>query len=368
MPVRRAAEDRLDNAPDQLMDLRRIVAHGIDHAATGLARTFLLSRSQATSNTLEELQAYAAYDMQSLFGDDPGLPERVEAKERRDLRGFRCTDLTFPSPHEVVSAPFRRLYDGAYQANDTVHARWVRHPDGRARATMVFLHSWMQPVSAFEDYFLLPRFAEALDVDVVSLQLPYHGRRKPAAAAFHGEYFWTADLVRTFEAMRQSVHDLRALMHWIEQQTGNPVGVMGVSLGGMVSLATACFEPKLAFCIATAAHLDLAGVLTDAGLLLPLREELQGHGWRPEDVEAYTRGLGLDEVMPCIDRERLLFVVGRYDEILSTHRCEALWRRWGEPPIHRFNGGHLGILTHMPGTLRVARGFLADLGLVETRA
>ncbi len=344
------------------MDLQRIVARAIDHTATGLARTFMFSRSKASSNTLEELQLYEEHGIQGLFGDHPGVPE-VTQRERRALRGYRWTDLAFPSAHEAVSAPFRRLYAGTYQANDTVHARWLRHRDGRRRPTLIFLHSWMQPVSLFEDVMLLPRFARALDVDVVSMQLPYHGRRKPAAAAFHGEYFWTADLVRTFEALRQSVHDARALLAWLELQGKGPVGVMGVSLGGMVALSLACFEERLAFCMPVAAHLDLAGVLADAGLLLPMREELQRHGWRPEDVDAYTRSLGLNEVMPRIDRERILFVVGRYDQILSAHRCEALWRRWGEPPIHHFSGGHLGILTHMRSTLDVGRAFLDTLGL-----
>ena len=338
------------------------MAHTIDFAATRLARTFMFSRSQEAPNTLHELQVFEQYTIEQLFGDDPGLPE-VKVKHHRPLRGFQRTDLTFPSAHEAVSAPFRRLSASAYQANDVVHARWIRHADGEPRPTMLFLHSWMQPVSIFEDYLLLPRFADALNVDVVSMQLPYHGSRKPKAAAFHGEYFWTADLVRTFEALRQSVHDARSLIGWIEQQRPGPVGVMGVSLGGMVALALACFEPRLAFCMPVAAHLDLAGVLADSGLLLPMREELARHGWRPEDVEAYTRGLGLDHVMPCIDRDRILMVVGRYDRILSTHRCEALWRRWQEPPIHYFDGGHLGILTHINGTLRVARQFLDGLDL-----
>lgn len=342
--------------------MNRRLSHTLDAAATRLARTFLFSRSSPSHNTLDELPDYARHGIQHLFGADPGVPE-VTVRERWKLRGFRCTDLSFPSAHEGVSERFRQVYAADYQANDTVHARWIRHADGAARPTVVFLHSWMQPVTVVEDLLLLPRIARALGMDVLSMQLPYHGRRKPAVAAFHGEFFWTADLVRTFEAMRQSVRDARAVVRWLESQGTDQIGVMGVSLGGMVSLALACFEPRLAFSIAVAAHLDLAGVLADAGLLRAMREELAAHGWTPDDVETYTHALGLAEVMPCIDKERLLFVVGDHDRILSTHRCEALWRRWGEPPIHRFAGGHLGILTHMGSTLQVARGFVDGLGL-----
>ncbi len=346
------------------MDLHRAFAHAIDDTAAGLARAFMFSRSSASANTLAELQLYEEWGIDELFGDMPAVPV-VQERDRRSPGKYRWTDLSFPSALEAVSAPFRQLSSDEYQANETVHARWVRHDDGRRRATMIFLHSWMQPMSVFEDILLLPRLAKSLDVDVLSVHLPYHGRRKPKGAAFHGEYFWTADLVRTFEAMRQSVHDVRALVAWAEQEDIGPVGVMGVSLGGMVALALACFEERLAFCIPVAAHLDLAGVLLDAGLLLPMREELEAHGWRHEDVAAYTQNLGLDGVLPKIGRERILYVVGMYDRILSTDRCEALWRRWGEPPIHRFAGGHLGILTHLGTTLAVGRRFLDGLELVD---
>jgi hypothetical protein len=327
----------------------------------------MFSRSSASANTLAELKLYEEWGIDALFGDKPDVPV-VTSKVRRSPGSYQWTDLSFPSAHVAVSAPFRALSASSYQANDTVHARWIRHTDGRSRPTMIFLHSWMQPMSIFEDVMLLPRFARRLDVDVMSVHLPYHGRRKPKNAAFHGEYFWTADLVRTFEAMRQSVLDVRALVGWLEERGTASIGVMGVSLGGMVALALACFEERLNFCIPVAAHLDLAGVLADAGLLLPMREELQRHGWRPEDVSAYTRSLGLDTVVPTIDRDRILYVVGTHDRILAAHRCEALWRRWGEPPIHRFAGGHLGILTHMGSTLGVARSFLDDIRAREHAA
>jgi len=344
------------------VDLHRSVAHAIDNTATGLARVFMFSRSSASANTLAELQQYEDWGVDELFGDLPEVP-RVQVRRRRSPGRFQWLDLGFPSAHQALSASFRQQSTDAYEANNTVYARWIRHDDGRRRPTMIFLHSWMQTMSVFEDVMLLPRFARRLDVDVLGVHLPYHGRRKPKAAAFHGEYFWTADLVRTFEAMRQSVHDVRALVGWLAQENVGPVGVMGVSLGGMVALSLACFEERLAFCIPVAAHLDLAGVLNDAGLLRPMRTELERHGWRPEDVSAHTQSLGLDRVMPKIDRDRILYVVGNYDRILSAHRCEALWQRWGQPPIHRFAGGHLGILTHMGTTLGVARSFLDGLGV-----
>lgn len=344
------------------MNLRQSVAHALDNTATALARAVLLSRTAETPNTLDELRSYEPYTIGQLFGDNPALPD-VIARERGVTRGFRWTDISFPSAHEAVSAPFRYMQRCGDPANQTVHATWIRHADGERRPTLIFLHSWMQTLSRAEDVVLLPRFARALDVDVMSLHLPYHGRRKPREAAFHGEYFWTADLVRTFEALRQSVHDARAMVGWLQRAAPGPVGVLGVSLGGMVALALACYEPRLAFAVPVAAHLDLAGALKDAGLLTPMRLALARHGWGPADVEAYARSLGLDSIMPCLPPERILFVMGRYDRILATERSERLWERWGRPPAYRFEGGHMGILTHLGGILRESRGFIDGLDI-----
>ncbi len=344
------------------MNLRRSVAHTIDNTATVLARAVLLRRAAETPNTLDELRSYEPYSIGQLFGDDPAAPE-VTLRERGTMRGSRWTELSFPSAHEAVSAPFRYMQRCGDPANQTVHATWIRHADGARRPTVIFLHSWMQTLSRAEDVVLLPRFARALDADVMSLHLPYHGRRKPREAAFHGEYFWTADLVRTFEAMRQSVHDARALVRWLEQAAPGPVGVLGVSLGGMVALALACFEPKLAFAVPIAAHLDLAGALNDAGLLTPMRLALARHGWGPADVEAYASSLGLDDITPCLPLDHILFVMGRYDRILTTARSERLWERWDQPPVYRFEGGHMGILTHLGGILRESHRFIDRLDL-----
>lgn len=349
------------------MKLPACISKALDATAAGLARVFLFRRSRPNPNTLAELGVYRTHGIEALFGVRPGEPD-VELAERRPMRGMLCTDLAFASPHVPLSEPFRRLSDGAYQPNARVQGRWLRHPDGQRRPTLIFLHSWMQPCTWLEDVLVLPRIARALDVDIVRFELPYHGSRKPDGSRFHGEYFWTADLVRTIEAMRQSVLDARALVRFLERAAPGPVGVMGVSLGGMVALALSCFEERLAFSIPVAAHLDLAGVLADASLLKPMRVELASHGWAPRDVDDFSRSLGLSELTPSIPTERMLFIAGKHDRLLSAHRTEELWARWDRPPIHWLDSGHLGIFTHMGESLDVSRDFLAGLGLVPERA
>ena len=107
----------------------------------------------------------------------------------------------------------------------------------------------------------------------------------------------------------------------------------GASLGGMMTLTTACVEPKLAFAISIAAHLDLPSVMLEASLLTRFRRELATFGWGPEHVGDYLRELGFQELKPAIPKDRILLIAGKYDRILRPERLKALWTRWEEPVV-----------------------------------
>jgi len=269
-------------------------------------------------------------------------------------RGLSCHALRFESAHQPLCPVFDRRHREEYVANQTVHVRWVRHPTGDARATLIFLHSWMQPWTPFEDRLLLEHLARKLRVDVARMALPYHGHRKPQDSLYDGEYFWTADLVRTFEAIRQSVIDVRTLLGWLEAQTQREVGVCGISLGGMITLATACVEPRASFVVPVAAHLDLAAIMEEASLLKRMRTDLRARGWSGADVESYVQRVGLNDWTPVLPRERIFFVAGRYDRFLRPDRVIEIWRRWGEPAIDWYPGGHLGMFRYLRGTSRAS--------------
>ncbi len=278
-----------------------------------------------------------------------------------------CVDLSFASQHKPIAPRLRLLHHAAYEPNNTVHVRWVRHSDDKTRPTLIFLHSWMAGGNLFEEAVILPKMARKLGVNVARLELPYHGKRRPHCSAYSGEYFWTADLTRTFEAIRHSVSDARALLRFLEEETDGTIGVLGQSLGGIVTLALTCVETDLQFSIPVAAHLDLAGVLEDATLLRPMADELAAQGWTSEDVEAYIQSMGLVGRPPAIHKDRILLIAGEHDRFLTADRVRALWHQWEQPSIHWYEGGHLGIFTHMSDYLPVVREFLRDRGLDGSR-
>ncbi|HME73858.1 MAG TPA: hypothetical protein VKM54_28940, partial [Myxococcota bacterium] len=91
--------------------------------------------------------------------------------------------------------------------------------------------STLQPETLVEELALLATMAAALDMEVVHLQPPYHGRRKPKSSRLDGDLFWTGDVVRSIESLRQTVFDARTLLAWMRAESARPVGIAGLSLG-----------------------------------------------------------------------------------------------------------------------------------------
>ena len=132
---------------------------------------------------------------------------------------------------------------------------------------------------------LLPRLYDALDVDVLHVQLPFHGSRNPKSALFHGEFFWSADLVRSFEAVRQSCIDARTLVAWLRARATTEVGVTGISLGGSITMVLACVDPTPDYIVPIVSHLHLAEAVEDAPILWRMKADLERFGVGPRAAQ-----------------------------------------------------------------------------------
>jgi dienelactone hydrolase len=190
------------------------------------------------------------------------------------------------------------------------------------------------------------------------MQLPYHGRRAPKASRFSGELFWTADMVRSIEALRQTLLDARTLLGWLLAQDDRPVGVAGLSLGGTLTLTLACLEERLAFAVPLIAHMDLAALISDAPVLAKMRHDLKSFGWRKREFDDFARRFGLDDLPPKIPADRVLMFAAAEDRFFDPRLVRRLWRRWGKPAIHWYPTSHIGFLTHLPEVLGVMQQFI----------
>jgi acetyl esterase/lipase len=288
----------------------------------------------------------------------PAVLPVARVRRRWLVPGLGSEDVVFPSLHEPIEPRFRERYERDYPEVKTVYARRVRPAGSEPRPRLLYLHGYMQPETFVEELAVLATFATRLGVEVIQLQTPYHGRRRPRAARYDGELYWSADVVRSVEALRQSLLDARTLLSWLLAQDARPVGVTGLSLGGALAAALTCLEPRFAFSIPLIAHMDLGALLADAPVLARMRRELAGFGWRPAEFAAFVARLGWDALVPVLPPERILLVAASHDRFFDPEVLRAMWRRWGEPRIEWHPTSHMGFIRRLPGVLGRVRAFI----------
>ena len=337
----------------------------LDDVTGALARVIQVLRPPAR-NTLDRLGVYEGRTLEALFP----APQRAPAVTRRarwSLPGLISEDLSFASLHEPLEPAFRRYYHARHRRIHTVYARRIRPDTSAGRARLLYIHGYMQPETVIEEFGLLATMAQALQMEVVQLQPPYHGRRKPRSSRFDGESYWTADVVRSIESLRQTLLDARTLLAVLRKESRQPVGVAGLSLGGALSATLTCLEPGFAFSAPFVAHMDLGALVADAPVLGAMREDLLRFGWRPRDFSDFTTRIGWNELRPVIPTERICLFAARDDHFFRASVVRAMWRRWGKPRIHWYPTSHMGFIAHLPDAVGRLRKFIDRLDLGASR-
>jgi dienelactone hydrolase len=312
-------------------------------------------------DTLDRLGVYEGLAQDALFPAPPSRLPAVTRSPRWRLPGLASEDLSFASSHVPLEPAFRRYYRARPRRLHTATARRLHREGAAGRPRLLYIHGYMQPETLVEELVLLATMARVLDMEVIQLQPPYHGRRKPRASLFDGELFWTADLVRSVEALRQTVLDARTLLAWLRRESPTPVGVAGLSLGGALAATLTCVEPGFAFSAPFIAHMDLAALVADAPVLGAMRADLARFGWDPADFAAFTRRLGWGALRPALPRDRIHLFAARDDLFFRAEVVEAMWKRWRRPAIQWYPGSHMGFVAHLPDAVRRLRLFVDAL-------
>jgi dienelactone hydrolase len=324
---------------------------------TGALSRVLGLIAHPAANTLAALDAYRGLPVRVLFPPPRTVPAaRVTTRWR--LPGLVGEDVVFPSLHQPIEARFRRRYRHEYRETHTVYARRIRPATARHRPRLLYLHGYMQPETYLEEFALLAGMARRLDVELVQLQPPYHGRRRPRGSRFSGELYWTADLVRSVEALRQTVLDARTLLGWLLREDPRPVGVSGLSLGGALALILTCLDARFAFSAPLIAHMDLAALMADAPVLARTRAELRAFGWTAADFRRFVTDIGWYRLRPKLSAEHIHLFAASDDRFFDPAVVEAMWRRWGRPPIRWYPCSHMGFVARLPEVLPVLRAFI----------
>jgi dienelactone hydrolase len=316
-----------------------------------VVRRFLL----ADDAHVERLRRSAAPYLDPMLADDPSrffdLPPGAAAR----LAGSRTVRVMRGGA--VLS---HRLTTDLAPDDPIRLAHWVQQ-GRRPRATVLAVHGFTMGWPRFDAIALLASEWFRAGLDVALLTLPFHGARTPAGAGFSGEAFARPDVTELNAAARRSVQEILLAARWLRAESGHPVGLLGMSLGGYLCATAAGLDPDLAFVVAMVPPVCFGDL---AWRFLPER----GVGARTTPALSYDelrRAFRIHSPLahaPVVPRERLLVVAGRGDRIVPPEHPTSLWRHWGEPPVHWFDGSHLAPFGRA-GIAAAVRAHLARLDL-----
>lgn len=305
--------------------------------------------------------ALELFDRQGWIADPASYHETPPAlqspRSRRTRSGtVRYTSLTWidgyaPRPEEPGADRF-----AAYPKNHVARAMLLEHRSA-PRPWLVVLHGFGMGTAGLDlRAFRALYLHRDLGLNVALLTLPFHGRRNPASSL--QPPMPSADVMDTVHGLTQAVWDTRQLLAHLRARTDQPIGLMGLSLGGLVAAVVASVDDPHAVLLLVPA-VDLPTLMHDAATRDPdlAGAELEVMA-RAQPVYAPVSPLYL---APQVPHEHRHVLAGTLDQFArpSTQAVE-LWRHWDEPSLRWYHGGHAsvfwarGVREHIDDALRAS--------------
>ena len=242
---------------------------------------------------------------------------------------------------------------------DVVHGAVLRHGDGTQHPWIVLLHGYGMGHAGLDIVgFKANHLHHDLGLNVMIPAMPRHGPRRH----HHTAGLASLDIVHTVHNLSQAVWDVRRIVRWIRSTTGQPVGLMGLSLGGYMTSMVASLEDV---------DLAIAGIpVVDLGRLI------QNHAPRPVRTKARRAGLFGNKataaislvsplsVEPRVPHDRRFIFAALGDRMTTPEQADVLWEHWTRPPIHWYHGGHVGFIW-TPAVRRFIDDALVDSGFAS---
>jgi pimeloyl-ACP methyl ester carboxylesterase len=332
--------------------------HVADHLIGAMSR--VLHIRSAKHNTVGDLDRYFGLSPDEMFPEPPPVESPVVKRTAVD-RLLRSSTVTWTSGHQVLCPKYRARHEGPYKRNLKAWMRWVRPARAQRKSALVYVHGWLEPGSWAEEATLFRKWGRDLEVDLAHVALPFHSSRKPRSSLFSGELFWTADLVRSVEGVRQSICDVRSAVAWLRDQGYEQVGVTGVSLGGAITMLIGCLDPAPDYIAPIVAHLQLGDAVEQAPILFRVKKDLQGWGYSETERRRLFSKLGWEDYEPVLAPDRQLWIQAEDDVYLHPEPARRQWRRWGEPNILWIDGGHMTFPLHIEAITHAIGNFRRGL-------
>ena len=247
------------------------------------------------------------------------------------------------------------------QENNRFHLRVWPGPKGMKSPAMVMLHSLFSASDV--GYAHWAGVLNRLGWTAVFYDLPYHFRRRPKGT-WSGELVFGGNLIRSAEAIRQSVTEVRMVTRMLKAAGAPEVGLWGMSLGGWVGGLVLCHEPELACGWLVQPIPDVATAIWDSEGGWVLRRQMEQRGFDRERAERLFPLVCPSHGKLRLAANRVLIVGGTYDSVAPPMKLRRLAEGWGGAYYREVAQGHIGYQA-MPNSWRWGRELMPELFVGE---
>jgi len=228
-----------------------------------------------------------------------------------------------------------------YARNRIARAAVLQHRQGD-RPWLVCIHGWGMGMPGLDmRTFRAMHLHRDLGLNVAFVTLPMHGKRKPSDAG-RMPPIPGADVLDNVHGLAQAAWDVRQLLAHLRSTTSQPIGLMGLSLGGYTTALVGALDHELAGAIVIVPAVDLGALMSEN------RDRVKhSAGSLPEDFDMLKRAMTPIAPLampPRVPADHCFIIAGTLDQFArASTQAMALAEHWGGADVHWFHGGHVGV-------------------------
>jgi len=233
---------------------------------------------------------------------------------------------------------WRSRVPSGFEQNDLARADVYLCERGWQAPTVFMLHALMSASDI--GYRMWAAKFNRMGWNACFVHLPYHYSRRPARY-WNGELAITCDIIRTAQALRQAVVDVRDLMTMLRAKGSPGFGLWSMSYGGWIGGLLVSLEGDFDFAVLMEPIVDVDHAVWRSPAGAALRFHLKRHGMRHADVVPAFEWLSPNHGTPVSRADRIYFAAGTHDRVAEACDIRALADQWGSPYMECAQG-HIG--------------------------
>ncbi|MFZ5806396.1 MAG: alpha/beta hydrolase family protein [Verrucomicrobiota bacterium] len=312
----------------------------VDGAAFGFINLLQL-RAKAGTHDARAMEDYIRQWEGASLQDYYAIPA-----EREFLKLPESGVGRFPSAHITGCAE-----------NDMLCVEIWPGPRGKKSPAMILSHGFMSVSDV--GYRIWAKHLNRLGWTAVFFHLPYHYGRKPKGT-LSGEIAISANLIRTAEAIRQGVMDLRLLCRSLKAQGASKVGCWATSYGGWLASLACVVEPQLDTAWLIEPMTDIHHAIWKSPAARTMRHQLKKRSISSDMVNPHMRFVCPSYHNPVIPADHILLIAGIFDETSPVQSINGLHQKWAGSHYAELRQGHVGYQL-MPASWRLAKESMPQL-------